>query len=109
MHEEAGSENDKQPQASSKRLPTSKSMHQFYNRTWNERSLSKYSHNYENVYAGSSPNYENVYFGGKDDCEGCVINQLTASPRSARARLFDQQPQQPPAQPDYQVPPVPPE
>ena len=39
------------------KLPSSRSMVQFYNRTWNERSLSKYQHNYENVYS----NYENVY------------------------------------------------
>ena len=86
-------------------LPTSKSMHGFYNRTWNERSLSKYAneHNYENVYNNQHhPNYENVYFGGgggsggghggcyeanAESCEGCVISQLTCSPRSARARL----------------------
>ena len=83
-------------------MTTSKSMHGFYNRTWNERSLSKYAneHNYENVYNNQQhcPNtYENVYFGGgcyaeaansaESSCEGCVISQLTCSPRSARARL----------------------
>lgn len=39
-------------------LPTSKSTEVFhYNQTWNERSLRKAggSHNYENVYSGSSP------------------------------------------------------
>lgn len=119
-----------------KKLPASKSMHQFYNRTWNERSLSKYAnqHNYENVY-NNSPNYENIYFGGHfedttSNCEGCMISQLTCSPRSARARLnFDpcenknnkQTPVNlssnsnsrchglPRPQPDYHVPPVPPE
>ena len=92
------------------KLPSSKSMHQFYNRTWNERSLSKYansreagnSHNYENVY---SNNYDD-YFGSQatrsDNCDGCVINQLTCSPRSARRGFA-------PPQPDYSVPPVPPE
>ena len=79
-------------------MTASKSMHGFYNRTWNERSLSKYAneHNYENVYNNHCPNYENVYFGGggyeaansaDSSCEGCVISQLTCSPRSARARL----------------------
>ena len=79
-------------------MTASKSMHGFYNRTWNERSLSKYAneHNYENVYNNHGPNYENVYFGGggyeaansaDSSCEGCVISQLTCSPRSARARL----------------------
>ena len=90
----------------SSQLPTSKSMHGFYNRTWNERSLSKYAneHNYENVYNNQHcPNYENVYNNGgshrghggchfeagnsADSCEGCVISQLTCSPRSARTRL----------------------
>ena len=93
------------------KLPSSKSMHQFYNRTWNERSLSKYansreagnSHNYENVY---SNNYDD-YFGRSeatrsDNCDGCVINQLTCSPRSGRRGFA-------PPQPDYSVPPVPPE
>ena len=99
-------QSEKVKKKSSSQLPTSKSMHGFYNRTWNERSLSKYAneHNYENVYNNQQcPNYENVYNNGgshrghggchfeagnsADSCEGCVISQLTCSPRSARARL----------------------
>jgi hypothetical protein len=107
-------------------LPSSRSMHHFYNKTWNERSLSKYasnnSHNYENVYSNESyeddgdlqqpPNYENVLYRSMFSPEdtytskGLVINQLTCSPRSVRARLFQQPP---PPQPEHHVPPVPPE
>lgn len=71
--------NDSENPEVKKPLPTSKSMHGFYNRTWNERSLSKYQHNYENVYN----NYENY------DCQSCVINQLTCSPKSARGYNFE--------------------
>ena len=89
---------DSIPVKKKSQMTASKSMHGFYNRTWNERSLSKYAneHNYENVYNNHGPNYENVYFGGggyeaansaDSSCEGCVISQLTCSPRSARARL----------------------
>lgn len=123
--------NDRVPQSEkvkkkSSQLPTSKSMHGFYNRTWNERSLSKYAneHNYENVYNNQHcPNYENVYNNGgshrghggchfeagnsADSCEGCVISQLTCSPRSARTRITHYDISQP--QPEYHVPPVPPE
>ena len=99
MHENDQNEpttNDSQ--APKSKLPSSKSMHQFYNRTWNERSLTKYAnqHNYENVYSNSFDDY----YGDGNNCEGCVINQLTCSPRSGR---------RPPPQPDYSVPPVPPE
>ena len=100
---ESSTNNHQIPVKKKSQLPTSKSMHGFYNRTWNERSLSKYAneHNYENVYNNHHcPNYENVYYNGgghggchfeagnsADSCEGCVISQLTCSPRSARARL----------------------
>ena len=69
-------------------LPTSRSQHEFYHRTWNERSLAKYSnqHNYENVYSGAEvrvnideplPNYENL---------PVVIQRLTGSPKGNRNR-----------------------
>ncbi len=110
-------------------MSASRSMHHFYNRTWNERSLQKYanggggSHNYENVYSNESfesdghasgtptsyPNYENIWC--KNNNEGhahntIVINQLTCSPGSVRrgggAAFY-------PPQPDCHAPPVPPE
>ena len=71
-------------------------MNHFYNRTWNERSLSKYannagSHNYENVYSGEQetsvdvpPDYEN--FPPLSSDESFVINKLTCSPRSAASQ-----------------------
>ena len=84
-----------------KRLPTSRSSHQFYNRTWNERSLTKYANQH---------NYENVYSEQEDGHTGqMLINQLTCSPRSARSSraLWPDDPGVP--QPDHEVPPVPPE
>ena len=87
----------------SKRLPTSRSSHQFYNRTWNERSLTKYANQH---------NYENVYSEQEDGHTGqMLINQLTCSPRSARSARALWPPDDPgmPLQPDHEVPPVPPE
>ena len=107
MHENdqqnPSSENNVPSTTTKSKLPSSKSMHQFYNRTWNERSLTKYAgqHNYENVY---SNNYDDYF--ASDNCDGCVINQLTCSPRSGRRSNFDNFA---PPQPDYSVPPVPPE
>ena len=99
------------------RMRGSRSMHQMfhYNKTWNERSLSKClreeggQHNYENIYSGDkdanedadfNPLYENVAYhqyqypfvslGNPVRDEGggsLVIGQLTSSPRStARSR-----------------------
>ena len=100
------------------RMRGSRSMHQMfhYNKTWNERSLSKClreeggQHNYENIYSGDkdanneesadfNPLYENVAYhqyqypfvslGNPLGDEGgsLVIGQLTKSPRStARSR-----------------------
>ena len=99
------------------RMRNSRSMHQMfhYNKTWNERSLSKClreegQHNYENIYSGDkdtaneesdfNPLYENVGYpqysqypfvslGNPIHDEGgsLVIGQLTKSPRStARSR-----------------------
>ena len=99
------------------RMRGSRSMHQMfhYNKTWNERSLSKClreteggQHNYENIYSGdkdsgansneNNPLYENVAYhqyqypfvslGNPAQGENSlVIGQLTKSPRStARSR-----------------------
>ena len=98
------------------RMRGSRSMHQMfhYNKTWNERSLSKClreteqggQHNYENIYSGdkdganneANPLYENVAYhqyqypfvslGNPAQGENSlVIGQLTKSPRStARSR-----------------------
>ena len=99
------------------RMRGSRSMHQMfhYNKTWNERSLSKClreteqggQHNYENIYSGdkdsganneNNPLYENVAYhqyqypfvslGNHAQGENSlVIGQLTKSPRStARSR-----------------------
>ena len=99
----------------SSRMRGSRSMHQMfhYNKTWNERSLSKClreteggQHNYENIYSGdkdsanndANPLYENVAYhqyqypfvslGNNPQGENSlVIGQLTKSPRStARSR-----------------------
>ena len=101
----------------SSRMRGSRSMHQMfhYNKTWNERSLSKClreteqggQHNYENIYSGdkdsganneNNPLYENVAYhqyqypfvslGNPAQGENSlVIGQLTKSPRStARSR-----------------------
>ena len=87
-------------------LPSSRSSHQFYNRTWNERSLTKYAnqHNYENVYSEEDDS--------ADQHTGhLLINQLTCSPRSARStRLWaGEQPNACRPQPDHEIPPIPPE
>ena len=98
------------------RMRGSRSMHQMfhYNKTWNERSLSKClreeggQHNYENIYSGDkeanedsdfNPLYENVAYHQyqypfvslgnpvRDEGGSLVIGQLTKSPRStARSR-----------------------
>ena len=97
------------------RMRNSRSMHQMfhYNKTWNERSLSKCmreegQHNYENIYSAEkdagegsdfNPVYENVGYHHyqypfvslgnpvSDEARSLVIGQLTKSPRStARSR-----------------------
>ena len=98
----AGNSNE----AKKRSLPSSRSSHQFYNRTWNERSLTKYAnqHNYENVYSEEDDS--------ADQHTGhLLINQLTCSPRSARStRLWaGEQPNACRPQPDHEIPPIPPE
>ena len=99
--EKAGNSNDAKKRSAG--LPSSRSTHQFYNRTWNERSLTKYAnqHNYENVYSEED---------SADQHTGhLLINQLTCSPRSARsARRWEQTDACRP-QPDHEIPPIPPE
>ena len=101
--------NDQSDSVSLKGMSTSKSMHQFYfyNRTWNERSLQKYSsnnsnsHNYENVYSGfqesedgnsrtkAPPVYENITVASEYQQNAIasnnplIINTLTCSPKSS--------------------------
>ena len=121
---------DVQPKAAKRPgMPNSKSMHHFYSRTWTEKTLQRYQHNYENVYTNDNNNdnpvYENVYFkhGESVDNSGAlVINQMAQSPRSAaRLRHVQQQQQapssppdfyqkfEPPPEPNRSAPPVPPE
>lgn len=107
-------------------LPTSKSLHHFYSRTWTEKTLQRYQHNYENVYNNDNNNddnpvYENVYFrhGGDNPCDNLVIGQMMQSPRTASRMRHIQQQQQsspdfyrpfnPPPEPSRSVPPVPPD
>ena len=84
-------------------MPSSRSTHQFYNRTWNERSLTKYAnqHNYENVYSEEDTEHTGHL----------LISQLTCSPRSARAtRLWQENGRSgAPPQPEHEAPPIPPE
>ena len=102
------------------RMRNSRSMHQMfhYNKTWNERSLSKCmreegQHNYENIYSAEkdagegsdfNPVYENVGYHHyqypfvslgnpvSDEARSLVIGQLTKSPRSTRSRRKPQGP-----------------
>ena len=98
---------DQSDSISLKGMSTSRSMHQFYfyNRTWNERSLQKYtsnnSHNYENVYSGfqesedgstrvkAPPVYENITVASEYQQNAMasnnplIINTLTCSPKSS--------------------------
>jgi hypothetical protein len=72
-------------------MPTSKSMHHFYSRTWTEKTLQRYQHNYENVYSNGGDNnndnpvYENVYFRNGDHGDHLVIGQETILQNSVSA------------------------
>jgi len=97
-------------------------MHHFYSRTWTEKTLQRYQHNYENVYSEQSDNnndnpvYENVYFRN-GQLDNIVIGQMAHSPRTAAklrhlkhqnsetsVRNFEM-----PPEPDRTAPPIPPE
>ena len=71
-------------QSSSSKLPNSQSHNTFLYKTWNENTLNKEHHNYENVYCS---NRESIYENAAED-DHLVISEMRHSPRTRSRRQF---------------------